>query len=571
MKRWKLCASGVLSGALISGCSGGGGSSSYAATASSACGTVLSEPMSNGSMSAQSTSDSDSGSSAQPQDPYDRYGKVLLDRSGSAEVRGDYDNLSPQDIPYLTDPNHAAFIQTMDDGEAKILKAGTEFTVQLSENCDASGEISSTIRSSSASALEATMTPSGVRDYTWTLPQDMSIAELGEMADQDSCVRGLADEKRAYVDAEVTEPIAANDLATPMDLPADPLVQEQGHLRVLEAEHGFDHVGFAAAGNEVVIAVIDTGIDMEHEDLKGMLWVNTDEIPGNNIDDDNNGYVDDVNGYNFADKKPSPHYSGTWSLYHHGTHVAGLAAAQAGNNVGGTGVMGSGVKIMGLNVFGRTSGARGSDVANAIRYAADNGATVINMSIGGQGLNPAYESAIAYAVQAGSVVVAAAGNERRELGTKFFLSPGGYGQQFAGMIAVGSVDSSDLSYSTFSNYSPVYVELGAPGSEESSSRNGLLSTMPKGRYSRIQGTSMASPVAAGGVALAAKMLRDRGYTPSPATLEGLMMTAASAMPELQEKIRAGRVMNLRLLAQFINQHYAGGSGDPGVPGNACAL
>jgi subtilisin family serine protease len=306
------------------------------------------------------------------------------------------------------------------------------------------------------------------------------------------------------------------------------------------------------------------------------LWKNPNEVPGNRVDDDRNGYVDDVIGYNFGSDSANPNYSSSWGGSAHGTHVAGLAAAQGGNGEGGSGVIGTGARIMALNVFGSQSGASSSDIVNAIRYAADNGADVINLSLGGVGKTAAYEAAIGYAIGKGVTVFAAAGNERREVGPQFFLAPAAYAPQYKGLISVGSVDSSDSGISTFSNFSPTYVKLGAPGSENSAARDGLLSTWPGGGFQRIQGTSMATPVAAGTAALAISMMRARGYEPGPATVEGILAAGSPSLPDLTNKFHNGRVLNVKRIAEFIQASYpirgsSEGPVDPGAPDDGACM
>lgn len=528
MNKWMLSILATSTAVTMAGCAGGGGSGSgLVGSSCSATGTK--------SLSTSSVDSNDTQAATQPMasplmenaDPFELNGKVQIASFNTMNA-------------YSTSAADAT------------LAAGTNLTVTVRDACQNPGAIAKAIVTENGEELP---TPAGVRSYRWALPQDMTIDQLTAEADADACVTGVT------------------ELGT-MEVSEDPRVAEQGHLAMLEAKAATSIASMATQGPTVTIAVIDTGIDTDHEDLKNVMWVNNDEIPGNGVDDDKNGYVDDVNGYNFPQKKPSPKYGGTWSGYHHGTHVAGLAAAQDGNGAGGAGTAGTRARIMGLNVFGADSGAFSSDVANAIRYAADNGADVINMSVGGVGRNASYEAALAYAIRKGATIFAAAGNERRELGDGYSLSPAIFGKQFAGAVSVGSADSKDLVWSTFSNFSPTFVEIAAPGSEDSSEREGVLSTYPNNKYMRIQGTSMATPVAAGGAALAIAMLRDRGYTPSPATIEGLMAASSRNIENLRQKVRDGRVMNLKLMAEFINKNYPkrSGGGDPGVPGhNACAL
>ena len=205
------------------------------------------------------------------------------------------------------------------------------------------------------------------------------------------------------------------------DRPNDPFVSRQRQLTAVQAAEGW--LKFYGATNgiakEIVIAVIDGGIQVDHPDLQGQIYVNRREIPGNGIDDDNNGYVDDVSGWNFANQTPWVQ-TGNPSSDYHATHVSGLAAGQADNGLGIAGIMGSNAKIMPLNVFGTNSTAVTSSIDAAIRYAADNGAHIINLSLGGPGRSDSTGSAMAYATSRGVTILIAAGNTTTDISQTFF-------------------------------------------------------------------------------------------------------------------------------------------------------
>ena len=235
-------------------------------------------------------------------------------------------------------------------------------------------------------------------------------------------------------------------------------------------------------GKGVVVAVVDSGVDRNHDDLKDNIWTNTKEIPGNGIDDDGNGYVDDVNGWNFDGNN-----NNTLDVAGHGTHVSGTIAGEK-NDFGVTGIAYD-AKIMAVKVL--DDSGRGSDdaIAQGIRYAADNGANVINLSLGGSYPNSGLESALKYASSKGAIVVMAAGNESG-------LQPG-YPADYAHKtgIAVGAVDKNNnlASFSNLAGFNPLtYVT--APGVD-------VYSTLPGNKYASWSGTSMATPHVAGVVAL----------------------------------------------------------------------
>lgn len=243
-------------------------------------------------------------------------------------------------------------------------------------------------------------------------------------------------------------------------------------------------------GAGVIVAVIDSGVDYNHPELAGQLWVNPGEAAGNNRDDDKDGIIDDVHGANFINN--------TGYIYDdagHGTHVSGIIAAAANNGNGGVGLA-PGAKIMALKVLDSMGNGSLNAAVKAIRYAVDHGAKVINtswtMSIG----SPSLQSAMAYAASKNVVVVTAAGNENTN--NNIIPSyPGSY--HYTNVLTVGAVDSSGR-LADFSNYGSSSVDIAAPGV-------GILSTVP-GSYDTWDGTSMASPYVAATAALIASLRPD---------------------------------------------------------------
>ncbi|MGC8780470.1 MAG: S8 family peptidase [Anaerolineae bacterium] len=231
---------------------------------------------------------------------------------------------------------------------------------------------------------------------------------------------------------------------------------------------------------EVVIAIIDTGVDLNHADLAAGIWTNPLEISDNGLDDDGNGYVDDVHGWNFAQNNNQ-----VADDYGHGTHVAGIAAARTNNGVGIAGMAGA-ATIMPIKVFPPPPNVIGTyeDLILGIIYAADNGARVINMSLGATSYSRGEEAAVDYAWARGAVVVAAAGN----LGSNVYHYPAAH----PNVIAVAATDGSDQR-AGFSNWGD-FVDVAAPGVY-------VFSTLRGNSYGWLSGTSMASPHVAGLAAL----------------------------------------------------------------------
>ncbi|MEH2001709.1 MAG: S8 family peptidase [Nostoc sp.] len=235
-------------------------------------------------------------------------------------------------------------------------------------------------------------------------------------------------------------------------------------------------------GKGVVVAVVDTGVDYNHEDLKNNIWTNSKEIAGNGIDDDGNGYVDDNYGWNFASNS-----NNTLDDNGHGTHVSGTIAGE-NNNYGVTGIAYD-AKIMPVKALDDSGSGSYSSIAKGIHYAVDNGANVINLSLGGASSNGTLESAIDYASSKGVIVVMAAGND----GGSSPDYPASYASKSG--IAVGAVDKNNK-LADFSNRSGTneisYVT--APGVK-------VYSSVPNNQYATYSGTSMAAPHVAGVVAL----------------------------------------------------------------------
>ena len=294
--------------------------------------------------------------------------------------------------------------------------------------------------------------------------------------------------------------------------------------------------GYACTG--VYVGIIDEGYMFAHTDLAANAGVNPGETAGNGRDDDGNGYVDDVRGWDF-DGNNSTVFDGTGD--DHGTHVAGTIGGTGGNGTGVIGVCGSGIKLLNAKFLG----SRGGTTANAVKavdYFTDlktrHGLNLVatNNSWGGGGYSQALKDAIARANNAGILFIAAAGNSTVD------CDPGScYPAEYpdANVIAVASITSTGA-ISSFSNFGATTIDIGAPGSA-------IWSTVPTGSRNRVtsgyasySGTSMATPHVAGAAALYAA----RNAGASAATIKSAILSAATPTSSLAGKTVTGGRLNV---------------------------
>ena len=367
-------------------------------------------------------------------------------------------------------------------------------------------------------------------------------------------------------DSKFTLNLDAKTFYKDAKLPNDPLFTRQWHLLNSGQSGGLDDEDIVApeawkrrsTSPDVVVAVIDGGIQLDHPDLINNIWINKDEIPYNNWDDDNNGYKDDRYGWNFADQVPDPVIDPAG----HGTHVAGIIGAEGNNGIGTTGVTWD-VQLMPMDVFGITDGAKFNElqfwykVLEAVDYAVDNGADVINMSLGKLfNLNarqffqnyPQFHqdtlNTLQKAVNNGTTVVIAAGNEKKDFNSQRWISyPAVYSEWIPGVISVASVANNG----DFASYSNVgsKVTIAAPGGyidydNDKDTSRGVISTVPISRYDGMDGTSMASPVVAG----AAALIKAENPSLNPRQIEDVLNRSSDKYKEFGDLVKDGNYLNL---------------------------
>lgn len=306
--------------------------------------------------------------------------------------------------------------------------------------------------------------------------------------------------------------------------PNDPLFGQQWGLhnsadRDIDAPEGWNVL---TGSSSFVVAVLDTGTQWSHPDLSANIWTNPGETPGNGVDDDGNGYVDDVRGWDFYSNDANPDDSDG-----HGTHTAGTIGAVGNNGVGVAGVAWN-IKLMPLRFLGPQGGST-SDAVEAIQYLKNKGVKVSNNSWGSYGGGSSLSNAISGTQSIGHLFVAAAGNDTNNNNTNPFY-PASYSH--ANILSVASTTSSDA-ISSFSNYGSTSVDVGAPGSS-------IYNTYKGSAYASLSGTSMASPHAAGVAAMVYIKNPGFGYQ----QVKSAVMDNCRPISALTGKCVTGGVVNL---------------------------
>jgi subtilisin family serine protease len=341
-------------------------------------------------------------------------------------------------------------------------------------------------RSGASSAQIAAATQKRFASRARRAPRGVRVPDLGATYVLDLGTRSPAQIDQAI--AELRRDPAVLDVEEDRPVPVA-FVPNDPHYGAL---YGLHQIGSAAAwdtakGDGVIVAIVDTGIDYTHPDIDANVWTNPGEIPGNGLDDDGNGFIDDHRGWDFVGPTwVSPvHDNDPQDIHGHGTHVAGTVAAEGDNGIGVIGVAWK-AKVMATKGISDDGFGPISSLAAAIVYAADNGADVINASFGNEFPSTTLQEAVDYAHAHGVVFVAAAGNNNRDA-SQF------YPASFTNAVAVAAVDQAGQK-APFSNFGR-RIDVAAPGVDILSLQNG------SGGYRGLSGTSMAAPHVAGVAAL----------------------------------------------------------------------
>ena len=339
----------------------------------------------------------------------------------------------------------------------------------------------------------------------------------------------------AYVDRDrVVHALESEDFDQelhPYLIPNDPQYPLQAEMRRIDPENAWN---ISIGSSKVLVATSDTGMSMSHVELKNQLWTNPGEIPDNSQDDDHNGYIDDVHGWNFVSNNNNP-----GDDEGHGTHVAGIIGAEGNNGIGITGVNWR-VKIMPVKFLDASGSGTLEGGVQSILYAVSNGAKLINASWGSSGSSPTLHDAIEYAYSHGTLLIAASANDSADTD----VSPNyPSADPSLGVLAVAS-SSGAGQLSSFSNFGITTVDLVAPGSN-------ILSTYLNNGYVRMSGTSMATPMITGVGALMLSVNPDL----SVLELRNGLINAVDERTGYGGKISSSGDVNARLAVQQLQAGF----------------
>ena len=358
--------------------------------------------------------------------------------------------------------------------------------------------------------------------------------QLEDEMEQSPCLIGISEDQLVTLNETKSETLTKSATLTNSATLNDPMVDRQGHLSFTR------HIASLGLQNQitapVIVAVVDSGIRTNHRELRGQLWQNSQG----------------ENGRNFI---PGQGVNNLEDRIGHGTHVTGIIAAKQNNNHGVAGLNGDFVRIMVIKAFGSNGRSSSRDIYNGIQYAIRNGAHIVNFSAStdtresGATIN----QAVTEAVNAGLVVTMAAGNDGSLLTSSSCSYPACIAPDLPGALSVASVDTNTNQISSFSNFSPQFVEIAAPGAENSRVRKGILSTLGNA-FGRKMGSSMAVPVVTAAAAFVIGYLKTHNHPYTPGRVEEfLTLNGSRNVSALNSKVKQSRLIDFSLINRSLRE------------------
>ena len=451
----------------------------------------------------------------------------------------------------------------------KLDKEGIPITVMIESQCalnavqQKSGEISLSQSIAEKQRIDGSLK---YQTFRWSIHSQSELDKFEEEINKDPCIYAAGLEQLYKMSR--SSKVSLNDPEYSQQLHLENLQFEVAHPIFYHPDKGLQKL--RETNEDIVVAVIDSGVAYTHGDLISNMWQNAQGRVG--INATSIGVIGGEEDFDPFEVAPNSH----------GTHVAGIIAAQGNNQKGGTGLAPFGVKIMAVRVFnaanGNTITSSTTDLVAGIYWAADNGADVINISLAkyANGDNQEnvrdqiLEIAIKYALDKDIFIVFAAGNGNDKFSSqeitedKFTSLPARYGSEFSGAMTVGSYDVDTFKRSSFSHFSSHFVEIGAPGQQTDSQGTafgGIFSTVSpvyvnnvlEDQYGRLHGTSMAAPMVTAAAALAKGLIKqNKGLSIPPEELERLIKISAKKNGHLTNEFESGNSLDLsRLAAQVV--------------------
>ncbi len=339
--------------------------------------------------------------------------------------------------------------------------------------------------------------------------------------------------------------------------PIDPYLLQQSYLRTINTQGSWSYQ--SQENKEVVVAVLDSGIDISHPDLVNNIWINSDEIPSDGLDNDGNSYIDDINGWDFvdSDNEPTPVLIDgyDYTAVNHGTVIAGVIAASA-NDEGIVGINPK-VKIMDLRILDAKGMGNTLVLSQAIDYAVENGASIINLSLVGKSIDESLKKSITNAYNSGVMIVAASGNESKS-GIDLDIEPAYPVCDFDNInrvLGVAAVDSQNK-LSVFSNYGEKCIDISAPGVNIYSTVYHDLTDINFSSYYRggWSGTSVAAPMVSGALSL----IKMNYPNLRPADIYSILLSSSdslqAASPLIYKKLGQG-LLNIGAALDAADKYY----------------